>query len=596
MTVESNDFAHEKKIGDVEKPVFIENANQSPTEASLNLEQQRTLEGIDVDNHNAFLGDDSDGKVTWNLRSILAAIFLAGLYTGSQVILYFTGGSLGFIAEDLGLSRGSAWLPTANILAIAAVCPYAGYLQDIYGKNYVYPQVIPLFGSLCICIGCVLMATTHSFAQALAGMAISGVGAAIGELTGLAGLAEVVPVKYRGYSLALVTAFVLPFCPYLMYVELWSHTNSGPGWRWGPWVAFIYNVIIGLGLLCTYFPKAHPRGEGFSRKAILKKIDYLGGVLSITGLTLFLVALQSGGYTHPWSSAYVLCTLIIGLLLIGAWIVHQWKFAKHPMIPHELFRGQRIVGLAYVIAFAAGMNFFSILNFFPITFTNVYDPIPVQIGLKGLPPAFTTTFGAIGFNAALSTFPGRSREILLVALFFMTAFGGSLACSTPENPKLTVALGALASFGIGGVLVPAATIAMIVAPDAVITTAAALSLSIRTVGGSIGYSVYYNIFATKLEQQLPSYVIEYAMKAGLPATSAEKFVTLFLTAPEEVGTVEGVTPAVIQGASKGVQWAYSQSLKYVWFTSIAFGSMAIVCCILLPSTKKYQTNRVAVQI
>lgn len=102
--------------------------------------------------------------------------------TGSQVILYFTGGSLGFIEEDLGLSRGSAWLPTANILAIAAACPYAGYLQDLFGKRY-----IALFGSLCICIGCVLMGTTHSFAQALAGMAISGVGAAIGELTGLAG-------------------------------------------------------------------------------------------------------------------------------------------------------------------------------------------------------------------------------------------------------------------------------------------------------------------------------------------------------------------------------------------------------------------------
>lgn len=81
------------------------------------------------------------------------------------------------------------------------------------------------------------MATCQTFAQALAGMAISGVGAAVGELTGLAGLAEVVPVKHRGYSLALVTAFVIPFCPYLLYVELWSHSESGPGWRWGPWVA-----------------------------------------------------------------------------------------------------------------------------------------------------------------------------------------------------------------------------------------------------------------------------------------------------------------------------------------------------------------------
>ena len=148
----------------------------------------------------------------------------------------------------------------------------------------------------------------------------------------------------------------------------------------------------------------------------------------------------------------------------------------------------------------------------------------------------------------------------------------------------------------GGVLVPAATIAMIVTPDAVITTAAALSLSIRTVGGSIGYSIYYNVFATKLTEKLPTYVAEYAVKAGLPLTSAEAFVTAFLTSPEDIASVQGTTPAVIAAAVKGTQWAYSKSLSYVWFTSIAFGSMAIICCLLLPDTRKYQTNRVAVQI
>ncbi|KAF3044451.1 hypothetical protein E8E12_010792 [Didymella heteroderae] len=563
------------------------------TDSTMNLHKEQTLSGVDMKNTSAVKGDDSDGKVIWSVRSMFSAVFLAALYTGSQVILYFTGGSLSFIGTDLNITRGIVWLPTANILAIAATCPYAGYLQDLFGKRY-----IALFGSFSICLGCALVGSAQSFGQAIVGMALSGVGAAIGELTGLAGLAEVVPVKYRGYSLALVTAFVLPFCPYLLYVELWSHRDLTVGWRWGPWVSLIYNGIVGLGLLFTYFPKAHTRADGFSRRAILKKIDYMGGFLSITGLTLFLVALNSGGYTHGWGSAYILCTLLFGLALIAAWIVWEWKFAPYPMVPGELFKGQRIVGLAYVVAFAAGMNFFSILNFFPITFTSVYDPDPIKIGLRAMGPAFTTAIGAILFNAALSVFPGRAREVLLVAVLLMTCFAGSLAVMTPENEHLVVGLGSIASLGIGGVLVPAATVAMIVCPDALITTAAALSLSIRTVGGSIGYSIYYNVFATKLEQNLPKYAAEYAIKAGLPVTSAVEFVTVFLTTPAELATtkIEGVTPAVIAGATKGVQWAYSQSLKYVWFTSIAFGSIAIICTILLPSTKKYQTNRVAVQI
>jgi hypothetical protein len=75
-----------------------------------------------------------------------------------------------------------------------------------------------------------------------------------------------------------------------------------------------------------------------------------------------LVALQSGGYTHPWKSGYVLGTMLVGLALIGAWILYEAKFARHPMVPGELFKGQRIVGLAYVVAFAAGMNFFSVCS------------------------------------------------------------------------------------------------------------------------------------------------------------------------------------------------------------------------------------------
>ncbi|KAF2130586.1 MFS general substrate transporter [Dothidotthia symphoricarpi CBS 119687] len=583
----ATDFGNEKQ--DVR---YIERTDTS-TESDLNLHKEHTLDGVDMNNTAAFKGDESDGKVVWTTRSIFAAIFLAALYTGSQIILYFTGGSIGFIVADLGLTSGSGWLPTANILAIAATCPFAGYLQDLFGK-----RSIALFGSLCICVGCALVGTGHNFAQLLAGMAISGVGAAIGELTGLAGLAEVVPVKHRGFSLAIVTAFVLPFCPYLMYVEMWSHHDKTVGWRWGPWCALIFNGIVGIGLAFTYFPHNHTRAEGFSHMAILKRIDFVGGALSIIGLTLFLVALQSGGYTHSWTSAYVLCTLLLGLALIAAWVVWESKFARHPMVPGELFKGQRIVGLAYGIAFVAGMSFFSVLNLFPVAFTSVYDPDPVQIGLKGLGPSFATALGAIAFNAALSAYPNRTREVLLLAVLMMTGFTGSLAVMTPENPKLIVALGSLATFGVGGVLVPAATVAMLVCPDALITTAAALSLSIRTVGGSIGYSIYYNVFANKLEKNLPAYVAEYAIKAGLPLASVETFVGLYLTAPAKLATtpIPGVTQAVLGGAAKGTQWAYSESLKYVWLTSIAFGSMAIVCTLLLPSTKKYQTNRVAVHL
>lgn len=58
----------------------------------------------------------------------------------------------------------------------------------------------------------------------------------------------------------------------------------------------------------------------------------------------------------------MLVQLIIGILLTVAWVVWEWKFAKNPMVPKQIFQGQRIVGLAFFIAFVAGMNFYSLVS------------------------------------------------------------------------------------------------------------------------------------------------------------------------------------------------------------------------------------------
>jgi len=142
--------------------------------------------------------------------------------------------------------------------------------------------------------------------------------------------------------------------------------------------------------------------------------------------------------------------------------------------------------LAYVVAFVAGMNFFSVLNFWPLLIEQVYNPNPVYVGLRGFAPGLAVTVGAIFFNSLLSVYPGASNYILFTAAAILTAFGGALAIVTPDNEVKTIAVGTVGGIGLGGLIVPAATVAMIAAPDALITTCAAISLSVRAVGGGIG--------------------------------------------------------------------------------------------------------------
>lgn len=88
--------------------------------------------------------------------------------TGSQILLYFTGATLTFIAEDIGNHSAIGWLPVANTLTIAAVCPFVGYLQDLFGKRY-----IAVFGALLLCIGCAVMGTAHSLGYEMTSLHIS---------------------------------------------------------------------------------------------------------------------------------------------------------------------------------------------------------------------------------------------------------------------------------------------------------------------------------------------------------------------------------------------------------------------------------------
>lgn len=97
-------------------------------------------------------------------------------------MLLFVGASLSFMAEDLNATNKSSWLPVANTLAIGAVCPFVGYLQDLLGRRN-----ITLGGSAIICIGIALIGSAPSFGQAVAGMALSGIGAGVCELSALAG-------------------------------------------------------------------------------------------------------------------------------------------------------------------------------------------------------------------------------------------------------------------------------------------------------------------------------------------------------------------------------------------------------------------------
>ena len=64
----------------------VENDAAGPEETFV--EKVETIDDLapDLENRGAIKGDDSDGRVNWTVRQVLATLFLSGLYVGKSWI------------------------------------------------------------------------------------------------------------------------------------------------------------------------------------------------------------------------------------------------------------------------------------------------------------------------------------------------------------------------------------------------------------------------------------------------------------------------------------------------------------------------------
>jgi len=249
-------------------------------------------------------------------------------------------------------------------------------------------------------------------------MVIAGAGAGINELTALAGTAELVPTAKRGAYVGGMIFTILPWCPSVLYAQL---INRAAGWRYVGLVCAVW-AFVGLVLVILFYnPPDRVNSEGYSRRKILARIDYVGGLLSIGGVVLFLMGIQWGGYQYKWSSVHVLVPLILGAVLLVAFVVWEGKFAKYPLFPKRLLKDGRVLTLVLIITFVSGANFFAILFFWPTEAFNVYGTDPVGIGLRGLPIGFSILLGAIVCLVLIGVTKGRIRLLLIFFSAVMTA-------------------------------------------------------------------------------------------------------------------------------------------------------------------------------
>jgi len=159
----------------------------------------------------------------------------------------------------------------------------------------------------------------------------------------------------------------------------------------------------------------------------------------------------------------------------------------------------------------------------------------------------------------------------------MTAGCGGLARARVDNLGTVIFLLFLAGLGVGGIVVPASTVATILCDKTTFATVTAFTIAIRIAGGAVGYAIYFNTFVRQLVPLLKATLGEACVKAGItdPKIIEEVIRLTGASLVGEIRNLPGIDEAKWETLVAVGQRAYADAYPYVFYLSIIFGVLSI---------------------
>lgn len=389
---------------------------------SSNSQEKNIEAGLDIEAaaKEVELVDNQRPAVFKTLLHELTCILLFTLTVGCATIS--TGAyqiSVDTIAQDFDVNGGRlTWSVAAVSLANGASLLVAGSISDIVGRKN------------CIVLGLV----GYSVATLIAGFMHSFVSLCV--FRGLSGFFLAFAVPSSG---GLLSSFYSPSVrknramacfaagsPIGMAVGL---VVGGVAVQALSWRAIHYFFAIVYGLMSVLVVLFVPNDGAlkFSKDLLkdagkrLLRVDYVGGLMSTISLILILFALnQSSVPATGWNTGYIIATLVVGCVLLIAFVIYEIYVPKNPMMPMFVWKNRNfslsmaVMGFCWM-CFIGCSTYFSILYFeqvlrystlhtaacvLPMAVCGVLANFVAAMILHIIPGKIILTFATLSFLAA----------------------------------------------------------------------------------------------------------------------------------------------------------------------------------------------------
>jgi EmrB/QacA subfamily drug resistance transporter len=446
-------------------------------------------------------------------------------YTHRQIMLIMSGLMMGLLLAALDqtivttalttISRDFhrldlySWVVTAYLLTSTASTPLYGKLSDQYGRKLVFQIAVVIF-----LIGSVLSGLSQSMIQLILFRGLQGLGAGGLMTLAMAIVGDVIPPRergrYQGYFGAVfgISSIIGPL--------IGGFLVDQASWRW----VFYVNIPIGIVTLVVINRVLHL--EERHRKA---KVDVLGSVLIVSGVSLFLIGVQTAGTAARVTTAAALYALV-GLLLVGVFVWWETKAAE-PILPLRLFR-TRVFSVANVLSFITATVMFGAMIFLPQYFQRVRGISPTLSGLRLVPMLAGMLLTSIG-SGHLITRLGRYKVfvvtgtgVLTLGLFWLSTIG------VDTNGWVLAAMLFVVGCGLGLFMQTLLLVVQNSIPYEDMGAGTAAVTFFRTLGGAVGSAVLGAVLIEQVRTTGLHYVHVYGPTEGALQAFTHGMTTAFL--------------------------------------------------------------------
>ncbi|MCR8642691.1 MFS transporter [Paenibacillus sp. N1-5-1-14] len=482
-----------------------------------------------------------------NRTMVMIAIMVATFLTAIEGTVVST--AMPKIVSDLQGLDLMNWVFSIYLLVSSVAVPIFGKLSDLFGRKRIL-----VIGTLIFLAGSTLCGFAANMEQLIIYRFIQGIGSGAILPISTAIIADLYPFEKRAKMMGLVgfvwgAAGILGplFGGFLVDYVTWH------------WIFFI-NIPFGIAtivLIVVYLKEKIEKTK--------KSIDYWGALTFSLGLLALLYAVQKGSETNEWLSPFVLLLFAAFVICMALFVIIESK-VEEPMIPLTIFRSLPI-SMSNAITFIVHAIMIGLVVYVPMWVQGILGLGATQSGFILMPMSITWAIGAfwsgriINRGFRMASIIGTSI-LLLSTLWFLTI---QMASSTINFVLISTMIG----FGFGITVTLYTLVAQSSVEPNMRGVATSANMLFRTLGQTIGISIFGSYFNITIANQL----------ASSASSSVDPSLMNQLINPAKASELTADTQSVLRDA-------LATGIHELFIILISLAALTLVLSVFLPGKDK----------